>query len=265
MDTRSLPAAGDLLAAFCVDALRLLETARIPFLVGGAFACSRYTHVDRDTKDLDLIVRADDVRRMLAAFARAGYRAELPFPHWLGKVHRGDHCMDVVFGSGNGVVRVDDGWFAHSVAAEILGMPLRLCPAEELLWSKAFVQERERFDGADVLHLLHARARLMDWDRLLARFGHYWPVLLSHLVLFQFTYPARRDEVPRRVMDELTRRLLCQRGEPDNRLCLGTLLSREQYLFDLTQLGYVDARLRPHGEMTRAETEIWTRAISDEP
>jgi hypothetical protein len=44
-------------------------------------------------------------------------------------------------------------------------------------------------------------------------------------------------------------------------MCLGTLLSREQYLFDIDQLGYTDARLRPHGDMTPEEAEIWTRAI----
>jgi hypothetical protein len=32
-------------------------------------------------------------------------------------------------------------------------------------------------------------------------------------------------------------------------------------LFDLDQLGYTDARLRPHGAMTPEQAEIWTRAI----
>jgi hypothetical protein len=44
-------------------------------------------------------------------------------------------------------------------------------------------------------------------------------------------------------------------------VCRGTLLSREQYLFDIEQLGYTDARLRPHGAMTPEQAEIWTRAI----
>ena len=70
---------------------------------------------------------------------------------------------------------------------------LRLCPLEELVWSKAFVQERERFDGADVLHLLRDAGRDIDWPRLVARFGDYWPVLLSHLVSFHFVYPDHRD------------------------------------------------------------------------
>jgi hypothetical protein len=136
-----------------------------------------------------------------------------------------------------------------------------LCPPEELLWSSAFVQERERYDGAAVLHLLHAQAAYLDWDRLLGRFGDHWPVLLSYLVLFHFAYPDRRGDVPDAVMNELTARLRNQQPEPDNHLCLGTLLSRQQYLFDVDQLGYADARLRPHGEMTPEQAEIWTRAI----
>ena len=41
-----------------------------------------------------------------------------------------------------------------------------LCPPEEMIWSKAFVQERERFDGADVLHVFRTLGRTLSWDRL---------------------------------------------------------------------------------------------------
>ena len=101
----------------------------------------------------------------------------------------------------------------------------------------------------------------MDWPRLLERFGENWPVLFSYLVLFRFAYPDRRSDIPDEVMNELTARLAAQKPEPANPMCLGTLLSREQYLFDIDQLGYTDARLRPHGEMTPEQAEIWTRAI----
>jgi hypothetical protein len=261
MNTGRVPMAGDRLLAFYVDALGLLEAIGAPFLVGGAFAHSRYTGRDRDTKDLDVMLRREDVPRALAAFSDAGYQVDMPFPHWLGKVRREDRYIDVVFSSGNGLVSVDDRWFIHAVPAEVLGIPVSLCPPEELLWSSAFVQERERYDGAAVLHLLHAQGANLDWNRLLERFGENWPVLLSYLVLFQFAYPDRRADIPDLVMNELTNRLQCQQPEPDNRVCRGTLLSREQYLFDLDQLGYTDARLRPHGAMTPEQAEIWTKAI----
>ena len=37
--------------------------------------------------------------------------------------------------------------------------------------------ERERFDGADIVHILRACAETMNWDRLLLRFEPYWQLL----------------------------------------------------------------------------------------
>lgn len=262
VNTGRIPMAGDPLLDFYIDALALLDMTNVQFLIGGAFAHSRYTGRDRETKDLDVVVRREDVDRALAAFADAGYQVDMPFPHWLGKARCGDQYIDVVFSSGNGVVRVDDRWFSNAVPAEVFGTPVSLCPVEELLWSSAFVQERERYDGAAVLHLLHAQAACLDWPRLLERFGDNWPVLFSYLILFQYAYPDRRADIPDEVVNELTDRLHCLQPEPDNRVCRGTLLSRQQYLFDIDQLGYLDARLRPHGVMTPEQAEIWTKAIA---
>ena len=200
------------------------------------------------------MLRKRDVPHALAAFKGAGYDVEIPFPHWLGKVRREAqvHRRRVQLRQRPG--QRGQFWFAHAVGAEVLGISVALCPAEELLWSSAFVQERERYDGAEVLHLLHARGLFMDWPRLIERFGRHWPVLFSHLILFKFAYPDRRGDIPDDVMDLLAERLRHQQPEPDNRMCLGTLLSRQQYLFDLDQLGYADARLRPHGAMTPEQT-----------
>jgi len=246
---------------FYVDALRRLQDTGIPFLLGGSYAFSYYAHVPRDTKDIDVFVRPEDCSRVLESFERLGYLVEVRFPHWLGKIHRGEHFMDVIFNSGNGLARVDDLWFAHAPVTEVLGLLVRLSPAEEMIWSKAFIQERERFDGADVLHLLRAVGTSLDWPRLMMRFGDRWPVLFSHLVLFRFVYPDRWQSIPGWVTDELVRRL---REGPDNAdagVCYGTLLSREQYLSDLERLGYRDGREEPHGPMTREQIEIWTAGI----
>jgi hypothetical protein len=37
-------------------------------------------------------------------------------------------------------------------------VPVIFCPPEEMIWSKAFVMERERYDGADA-RILFVRAR----------------------------------------------------------------------------------------------------------
>jgi hypothetical protein len=249
---------------FYVDALTQLSRSSISFLVGGAFAFARYVGIERPTKDLDLFVKEEDVRDALRRLEARGYDVEMPFPHWLAKVRCCDGpFIDLIFNSGNGVARVDEGWFDHAMKQEILGVPVRLCPPEEMIWSKAFVQERERFDGADILHLIRQRGAQIDWHRLLTRFGIHWRVLLSHLVLFGFVYPDQRHRVPAWVLDELMTRLRTEASEADNRVCNGTLLSREQYLHDLTHFGYRDGRVEPAGTMTREETAIWTAAIED--
>jgi hypothetical protein len=218
----------------------------------------------RESKDLDVFLRRSDATRACDALAATGYRTELAAPHWLGKVYSGRHFIDLVFGSGNGVCAVDDGWFAHAVPGEALGCPVLFCPVEEMIWSKAFIMERERYDGADVAHLVHACGAALDWQRLLARFGPHWRVLLSHVVLFGFIYPEKGDAVPAWVFDQLVQRLVGERprrrrGKP---LCRGTLLSNAQYLVDRRDWGYRDARLQPHGELTVEDVARATATVS---
>ena len=74
------------------------------------------------------------------------------------------------------------------------------------------------------------------------RFGDYWRVLLSHLILFGFVYPDKRQNIPAWVMEELMRRLSVSRPNLQNDVCYGTLLSREQYLHDIERWKYRDAR-----------------------
>jgi hypothetical protein len=243
--------------------LLLLRAAGVPYLVGGAYALERYTEIARDTKDLDVFVRPADCPPALDLLAAAGYRAELTFPHWLGKVLAGDQVVDVIFSSGNGIAQVDDLWFEHAVEAEVVGVPVRLCPPEEMIWSKAFVMERERFDGADVAHLLRACGPALDWRRLLRRFGPRWRVLLAHLVLFGFIYPGEHRQVPPGLVRELARRLDTETIAPaaGERVCRGTLLSRAQYLVDVEAWGYADARLADPATMAAADVRSWTEAI----
>jgi len=243
-----------------------LDAAGVPFLVGGAYAFERYTGIARHTKDFDIFVHPRDVDRVLSSLAADGCETDVPFPHWLGKARCGENFVDVIFSSGNGVAAVDDDWFRHSVEARVFEHPVRLIPPEEMIWSKAFIMERERFDGADVTHILRASAERIDWPRLVARFGDYWRVLMTHLVMFGFIYPGERHRIPPGVLSELSTRLQRELGAPesDERVCRGTILSRAQYLVDVERWGYADPRLAPHGNMTEREAEIWTAGIADD-
>jgi hypothetical protein len=249
--------------AFYCDALRTMKKAGLSFMVGGAYALERYTDIARHTKDLDVFVRPPDCRRVLELFKAKGYLVDLLYPHWLGKVYRGDEFLDVIFSSGNGLAEVDDIWFAHACRSRVMGIDILLCPPEETIWSKAFIMERERYDGADVAHLLRACAADLDWSRLLVRFGEQWRLLLVHLILFGYIYPSHRDAVPGWVMEQLIGRLQLELRDhsPAPPICRGTLLSREQFLADIFRWGYKDPRLRPQGKMSAAAIAHWTAAI----
>ncbi len=224
-------------------ALRALEASPVPFLLGGAYALHEYTGIFRDTKDLDLFIRPHDLDRAFDVLERAGFRTELTDPVWIGKAFQDPWYVDLIFSSGNGVAVVDDAWFEHARPARVMDVEVLVAPPEEMIWSKSFVLERERYDGADVNHLLRARAPELDWERLLARFDRYGEILLSHLLLFRFAYPGSRDLVPGWVLDELVTRTL--RGptpvEPPGNVCRGNLMSRLQYQHDLDR-GLEDGR-----------------------
>lgn len=249
--------------AFYRHVLEALNAANAAFLVGGAYALNQYTTISRHTKDLDIFIRRQDYEQVSAVLRKSGYETELTFPHWLAKAHFNDVYIDLIFSSGNGVAEVDDAWFEYASDAEVLGVPTKICPVEEIIWSKGFIMERERFDGADIMHLLSACGDRLDWARLFRRFEPHWRVLLSHLVLFGFIYPAQRNLIPISIMDELLNRLRHEThsAPPTHTLCLGTLLSREQYLNDIELQGLGDGRIAPLGNMTPEETATWTQAI----
>lgn len=251
-------------ADFYRQTLRTLNDAGIPFLVGGTFAHACHTGISRPTKDLDLFIRREDHERIAQLMQQHGWRTELSFPHWLAKVYNGADFIDLIFNSGNGVVPVDERWFRGNCRAEILGVPVLVANAEDSLLSKAFIMERERYDGGDIAHLLQANAQRLDWPGLLERFGPHWRVLLAHLTLFGYIYPGERHRIPDWVFARLIGRLADEMRTPpasQDHLCAGTLLSREQYLHDVQRLGYVDVRLTPASSMTPSDVAIWTDDI----
>ncbi len=227
------------------DALRILQEKGFAPMVGGAYALKTHTGIWRDTKDLDLFLRKDRVEGALEALDAEGYRVELTDPLWLAKAYAGEYFIDLIFSSGNGVATVDEQWQQRAATQDVLGLPSLIVPAAEMIWQKAFIQERERFDGADIHHLIRCKGAQLDWEHLLNRFGErYWQVLLVHLITFRFSFPCDKQQIPAWVMHELIGRLREgeDRAAPADRICRGTLLSRQQYQHETNVEGYLDAR-----------------------
>ena len=196
--------------------------------------------------------------------SEVGFETEVLYPHWLAKAWSGPHFVDFIFDSANGLCPVDDAWFEHAAKCTLWNVPVLVCPVEEMIVSKCFVMERERFDGADVYHLIEACGATLDWERLVRRFGDNWRVLLGHLIFFSFVYPQKRHCVPQPVMNELLERAKREQRPENSEVCRGTLLSREQYLVDLRERGYADARVAPWGAVSAEDIKRWTDAIGTE-
>ena len=61
---------------------------------------------------------------------------------------------------------------------------MRIAPLEEIIWQKAYITERERFDGADIAHLQLKCAHKIDWEHLLER--RLWGTAARHVLELAF-------------------------------------------------------------------------------
>lgn len=173
---------------------------RIPFAVGGAFGYGAYTGVWRNTKDLDLYILPQDREAMLAVFTQAGledYYPRLAYDRrWIHRGFANGIIVDIMWAMANQRAEVDSHWLNGGREFELNGLRLRALPAEELLWAKLYVLQRERCDWQDVLNIVGAAGRTLDWDRLLARLGDDLPVLRAVLSLFAWIAPGLACELP---------------------------------------------------------------------
>lgn len=233
---------------FVAEALSTLENADVPVILAGAFASHAYSGIWRNTKDLDLFLRPREVRLALSSLADAGFETELRDPWWLAKAWRDEWLVDLIFGMGNRELQVDDGWIERALTVEIAGVPTRVISLEDLIVSKVFIAKRDRFDGADVAHLIRCAAGRIDWDLVLEGMGpEHRTLLLWHLVLFDYVYPGHGDHLPHDLMRELfeERARSWENGRTRPNAFRGTLLDEQAFAIDVDDWGYEDVRRKP--------------------
>jgi hypothetical protein len=228
--------------SFYGRALRELSGLGLPFLLAGTYAVCAYTGITRATKDLDVFCGPGDYPRILAHFRERGYRIEVEDDRWIAKVYRGELFFDVIFAAANGTMPVGDEWFGRAKETELFGVRVRIAGPTELVWSKAFIQTRTRYDGADVVNVILKQHDQIDWRRLLAYMDLHWEVLLMHLLNFRWIYPSERDHVPRWLLEELMGRWQRQLALPAPRIrtCRGRMFSRADYEIAIREWGFAD-------------------------
>jgi hypothetical protein len=247
-------------------ALEAVNATGVPYVVAGAYAIYEHTGIYRKTKDLDLFFEPSSVVEAARALRRAGFRTRLEDPHWLAKAVSGEYFVDVIYGMGNGVALIDEGWIEHSRSGILVATPVRIAPAEELIWHRLFIGERHRHDVADILHLILCLGDTLDWKRLVSRVGPHWPLLLAQVSTFSYVYPGYRSNIPAWVYDQLIDRARNEMSQdfPDLDFTRGPLISQFSFTIDVREWGFRDprtdlvkaARNKPE-VLAIAEADVW--------
>ncbi len=220
------------------EVLQVLNQGGIPYVVSGAFALQKHTGIWRDTKDLDVFLAAQHVPQALECLINDGFECSVVDPVWLAKAHRGDFFVDLICGMSNAVIVVENSWIERGMPAEIVGVPVLVLAPEELIASKLFVTRRERFDGADIAHIIYGTRGQLNWERLLHLVGAHWEMLLWTLVLFHYIYPARSSYVPAHVWQGLLQRFQKELAEPNpNAKFRGSLVDENMFAIDVHEWG----------------------------
>ncbi len=218
------------------EVLTALEERRVPYAVSGAFALRQHTGICRFTKDLDLFMTACTGLKVLPYLKHCGFECEVRDPVWLAKARKGEFFVDLITGMSNGLFVVEDSWIERASPAVVHGIETRVLAPEELVASKIFVARRERFDGADIAHVIFGTYPLFDWDRELQLVGEHWEMLLWSLLLFRYVYPAHTHYVPSTVWRELLQRLEGEITKPHPQANFrGSLVDDNMFAIDVNE------------------------------
>ncbi len=254
-------------------ALEALNAAGVPYVVAGAYAIYEHTGIYRKTKDLDLFFQPDSVLPAARALREAGFVARLEDAHWLAKATAGEYFVDLIYGMGNGIAFIDEGWIRHSRPSILAATPVRIAPPEELIWHRLFISERHRHDMSDIVHLFLCFGDSLDWNRLVARVGENWPLLLSQILMFSYVYPGYRSNIPEWVPRHLLDLASAQVGkDEEDDITRGPLISRFSFTIDVREWGFQD----PRSDLVRAarnhplvraiaDSDIWDERGEDRP
>ena len=215
------------------DVLSLLKNSRIPFAVSGAFSLRQHTGICRYTKDLDLFLTAENSAAALRCLRATGMECEITDPVWLSKAWRDGYFVDLITGMSNGLITVQDSWIERARPAVVYGVETLVLAPEELVASKIFVAKRERFDGADIAHVIYGTYGEFDWQRELEIVGQHWEMLLWSLILFRYVYPAQSHYVPSEIWCDLLSRFTHEIKHPNREaLFRGSLIDENMFAID---------------------------------
>ncbi len=201
------------------EALTALNEAGLPYAIGGAFAMHHYSGVWRFTNDLDVYIERGYVPNAVEVLSNAGFRdfgeQAAGDREWIYHAMKDGTLMDVIWQPPNHVVSLNGSFFERGSDGTFLGIPVRFMAAEDLVLSKVFTLNHQRSDWPDVFQIIRGVGDRLDWSYVVEKLGDNWPVLLSLIVLYDWTYPSESWKAPDSMREELLRRKLAHKPSED--------------------------------------------------
>jgi hypothetical protein len=196
----------------------------------------QHTGICRYTKDLDLFLTANNSSLALDCLRGIGLECEVTDPVWLSKAWRDGYFVDLITGMSNAMITVEGSWIERARPAVVHGVETRVLAPEELVASKIFVAKRERFDGADIAHVIYGTYGEFDWKREMKLVGEHWEMLLWSLLLFRYVYPAQTHYVPSEIWCDLWTRFRDEVKNPNPQARFrGSLIDDNMFAIDVEE------------------------------
>lgn len=191
-------------------ALSALNKSGIDYMLGGAFAIYHYTNWWRNTHDIDVYMVKEDVPKAAGALEMAGFddmgeQAEGD-KDWIYHACCESVIVDVIWRFANLENYITRDWFDRAPVGRFLGNDVKFLPLEEIVWIKTFVINRHRCDWPDVMRVIRAQCRNLDWNRLLDMLGEHWLLLAGLIDVFDWQHPDSMGCIPGGIREELMNR-----------------------------------------------------------
>lgn len=196
---------------FCRPVIRDAADAGIKNALGGGLAFSFYSCRQRNTKDVDLLVKPTDKDRVVEILHRHGFEdyfeQEAYDRSWIYRAFRDGVICDIIWTLPNHRFEVDDDWFLRCRTTQIHGQEVKLITMEDLIRVKLFVLQRRRTDWPDIMNLLYQQAENVQWRTLICLLGDDAPLLAALLQVYAWLEPAGAKRIPSEVWGQLGMRV----------------------------------------------------------
>ena len=188
-------------------AIKGVRPLALPFLLGGAFGLATHTGRWRNTKDIDFFVMPAHHEAFIGALRNAGfedYYKTLPYDRgWIFRGIQNGVIVDIIWDTPNRRTQVDDEWVQRASHINFRGEDMLAVPAEELLFIKTFVIQKDRCDWSDLINLLCFQAAHLDWEHVIKRYGPELPLLRAVLNVFAWICPVEAAQIPEKIRAQL--------------------------------------------------------------